>query len=192
MPDTPLQLLATDPRQSVLMRLGASKSAPFMPFGYSPEQCRPVGYGGLHLEPEGVFLLGNGYRGYSPTLLRFIRPDDWSPFGAGGLSCYAYCMGDPMNSHDPKGHSPIGWITKLFRSAENWVHGMWGFGPSVASKTKYPSIWLDVPKRSVSRSSSRGALVSSSRVTSVRTKPAQGESGSSTSLLQTQIQPSYK
>ncbi|WP_318781397.1 RHS repeat-associated core domain-containing protein [Pseudomonas sp. Marseille-Q5115] len=117
MPDTALQLLATDPRQSVLMRLGTSRSASFMPFGYSPEQGWPVGYGALHLEPEGVFLLGNGYRGYSPTLLRFTRPDDWSPFGAGGTNAYAYCRGEPMNHDDPRGESArlLFWIAKYMK-----------------------------------------------------------------------------
>lgn len=116
MPDTALQLLITDPRQSVLMRSGASRFTPFMPFGYSPEQCRPVGYGGLHLEPEGVFLLGNGYRGYSPTLLRFTRPDDWSPFGAGGTNAYAYCGGEPISSTDTDGHLSRSYILKWLRT----------------------------------------------------------------------------
>ncbi|GGZ39097.1 hypothetical protein GCM10010387_36480 [Streptomyces inusitatus] len=52
----------------------------------------------------GWYLLGNGYRAYSPTLSRFHSPDAASPFGAGGLNAYAYCSGDPVNYVDPAGH----------------------------------------------------------------------------------------
>lgn len=55
---------------------------------------------------SGNYLLGNGYRAYSPVLLRFISPDDLSPFGEGGVNAYAYCAGDPINSVDPTGHMP--------------------------------------------------------------------------------------
>lgn len=36
----------------------------------------------------------------------FQSPDSQSPFGAGGLNCYAYCAGDPVNFSDPSGHMP--------------------------------------------------------------------------------------
>ncbi|WP_210426004.1 RHS repeat-associated core domain-containing protein [Chromobacterium violaceum] len=48
--------------------------------------------------------LGNGYRAYSPALLRFHRPDSLSPFGAGGVNGYVYCGEDPVNRTDPSGH----------------------------------------------------------------------------------------
>ncbi|WP_409522330.1 RHS repeat-associated core domain-containing protein [Pseudomonas sp.] len=55
----------------------------------------------------GVYLLGNGYRGFSPALMRFVAPDSWSPFGAGGLNSYAYCTGNPVAGVDPSGHTEI-------------------------------------------------------------------------------------
>ncbi len=39
------------------------------------------GFGGEPLDPvTGCYLLGNGYRAYDPVLMRFHRPDSWSPF----------------------------------------------------------------------------------------------------------------
>ncbi|WP_372030276.1 RHS repeat-associated core domain-containing protein [Pseudomonas kurunegalensis] len=52
----------------------------------------------------GQYLLGNGYRAFNPVLMRFHSPDSLSPMGAGGLNCYAYCAGDPINNIDPSGH----------------------------------------------------------------------------------------
>jgi RHS repeat-associated protein len=70
------------------------------------------GFGGEPLDPiTGCYLLGNGYRAYDPVLMRFHRPDSWSPFDGGGLNPYAYCLGDPINLSDPTGHiSTWGWI----------------------------------------------------------------------------------
>uniref|UniRef100_UPI0035CD242A RHS repeat-associated core domain-containing protein n=1 Tax=Pseudomonas ulcerans TaxID=3115852 RepID=UPI0035CD242A len=66
------------------------------------------GYNGELLESvTGHYLLGMGYRAYSPVLRIFTQPDSWSPFGAGGLNAYAYCEGDPVNAADPTGHLPI-------------------------------------------------------------------------------------
>lgn len=87
---------------------------------YSPFGQRPAtdglgslfGFGGEPLDPvTGCYLLGNGYRAYDPVLMRFHRPDSWSPFDGGGLNAYAYCLGDPINLSDPTGHiSAWGWI----------------------------------------------------------------------------------
>ncbi|WP_434628282.1 RHS repeat-associated core domain-containing protein [Chromobacterium sp. CV08] len=52
----------------------------------------------------GAAHLGNGYRAYSPALMRFHCPDSLSPFGAGGINAYGYCAGDPVNRADPSGH----------------------------------------------------------------------------------------
>ncbi|CAN7275339.1 RHS repeat domain-containing protein [Pseudomonas brassicacearum] len=87
---------------------------------YSPYGQRPggdglgslFGFGGEPLDPvTGCYLLGNGYRAYDPVLMRFHRPDSWSPFDGGGLNPYAYCLADPINLSDPTGHiSTWGWI----------------------------------------------------------------------------------
>jgi len=55
-------------------------------------------------EFTGCYLLGNGYRAYSPVLMRFLSTDDLSPFGEGDANAYAYCQNDPVNSVDPSGH----------------------------------------------------------------------------------------
>ncbi|MBC3434455.1 RHS repeat-associated core domain-containing protein [Pseudomonas sp. BW16M2] len=100
--------LAVDQQQSILRtdKVGYSYS----PFGGSKEQGRTMamlGFTGALCEGyTGHYLLGNGYRGYSPQLKRFNSADSWSPFGVGGLNSYAYCLNDPVNSTDPSGHSP--------------------------------------------------------------------------------------
>lgn len=108
-------LLGTNGQASVTLalRCTAHESEPAA-FAYGPygerlgQQQMPsalVAYTGEHLDPASdVYHLGNGYRTYSPALARFTCPDDWSPFGAGGLNAYAYCAGDPINRSDPSGH----------------------------------------------------------------------------------------
>ncbi len=61
---------------------------------------------------NGVYLLGNGYRAYSPGLMRFHCPDSWSPFGAGGLNAYVFCGGNPMGNVDLDGHK---WYSALWQ-----------------------------------------------------------------------------
>jgi RHS repeat-associated protein len=51
----------------------------------------------------GAYSLGMGHRFYSTSLMRFYTSDTHSPFGAGGLNSYAFCLGDPVNHSDPKG-----------------------------------------------------------------------------------------
>ncbi|USS96525.1 RHS repeat-associated core domain-containing protein [Serratia symbiotica] len=65
----------------------------------------PLGYHGEHRDPmTGFYYLGEGYRVYSPTLMRFYASDSASPFGQGVLNFYTYCLGDPINLRDPSGY----------------------------------------------------------------------------------------
>ncbi|EJL89509.1 RHS repeat-associated core domain protein containing protein [Herbaspirillum sp. CF444] len=73
-----------------------------------------LGYNGQRRDAvSGTYHLGNGYRAYNPVLMRFNCPDNWSPFGAGGINPYAYCDGDPVNRADPSGHLSNGTIFGL-------------------------------------------------------------------------------
>jgi len=71
------------------------------------EQCASLlRFSGQRIESAtGHYLLGNGYRAFNPVLMRFHSPDSLSPMGAGGINCYAYCGGDPVNNIDPSGHA---------------------------------------------------------------------------------------
>jgi len=82
--------------------------AAYTPFGHRTGRAPVVGFNGESLE-AGVdnYLLGHGYRAYSPSLLRFQKADDTSPFGKGGLNSYAYCGAEPVNRTDPTGYGPF-------------------------------------------------------------------------------------
>lgn len=104
-----VSLLATDWANSVTRRVAEAGTSAF---GYAAfGQRSPTvdsdtgpGFNGQYLERTGTYLLGNGYRGYAPTLRRFNSPDSFSPFGDGGLNSYVYCKGEPVNRRDPSGH----------------------------------------------------------------------------------------
>ena len=87
----------------------------FGPYGQLPPQGAVGGlrFVGQWFDPvvQG-YLLGNGHRLYSPSVMRFLSSDSLSPFGAGGINAYAYCAGDPVNYHDPSGRAKYG-LTKL-------------------------------------------------------------------------------
>ncbi|WP_210641600.1 RHS repeat-associated core domain-containing protein [Pseudomonas sp. Tri1] len=103
-------LLATDQQRSVLHALDATRPHPlaYTPYGHrAPENglLSLLGFNGEQPDPvTGHYLLGNGYRAFNPTLMRFNSPDSMSPFGKGGLNAYAYGQGDPVNRVDPTGH----------------------------------------------------------------------------------------
>ncbi|WP_339053191.1 RHS repeat-associated core domain-containing protein [Arsenophonus endosymbiont of Crataerina pallida] len=105
-------LTATDSHASVLWSQGGEhpvgKRHHWSAYGSGESSEGLLGFNGERRDPyNGVYHLGNGYRAYSPVLMRFTCPDDLSPFGAGGINAYAYCAGDPINHTDPSGH--ISW-----------------------------------------------------------------------------------
>ncbi|MDZ5741628.1 RHS repeat-associated core domain-containing protein [Pseudomonas asiatica] len=101
-------LLAADSGDSVVgvRSQGQPEAVTYNAYGYhNPNDIplhRPAFNG--HLLLWYLYLLGNGYRAFNPVLMCFQSPDSQSPFGAGGLNCYAYCAGDPVNFSDPSGH----------------------------------------------------------------------------------------
>jgi len=97
---------------------GQSQGFNYSPFGSTPARSGSdsllTGFNGERLDPVSqTYHLGNGYRTYNATLMRFNAPDSWSPFGSGGLNQYAYCEGDPINRSDPSGHMSAGSICGL-------------------------------------------------------------------------------
>lgn len=78
----------------------------YSPWGTASEKDAELpGFNGQRHDPlTAVNHLGNGYRAYSPALMRFTCPDSLSPFGKGGINPYVYCGSDPINHTDPSGH----------------------------------------------------------------------------------------
>ncbi|MCE7763568.1 hypothetical protein GQL56_13025 [Pseudomonas putida] len=103
---TQASLLATDVHVSVLLEQRQSTAHRcYTPYGFDAIQPWGPGFTGQMQDAitEG-YLLGNGYRLYSPKLMRFYSADSWSPFGKGGINAYGYGAGDPVNGTDPTGH----------------------------------------------------------------------------------------
>ena len=90
----------------------------YCPYGHHQNQASPafmLGFNGERYDPFTYgYALGQGYRNYSPALMRFQQPDDISPFGLGGLNAYAYCNGDPLNYRDDTGHARTVAQLKIF------------------------------------------------------------------------------
>jgi len=98
----------TDLKDSVLECMGGQASSmKYTGYGYEGDSTGSslLRFNGQRKESTtGHYLLGDGYRGFNPVLMRFNSPDSLSPFGAGGVNTYCYCGGDPVNRADPSGH----------------------------------------------------------------------------------------
>ena len=63
----------------------------YTPYGHTVPTSSRLGFNGAFLEPiTGLYPLGNGYRYYSPALMRFHSADNLSPFADGGINAYVY------------------------------------------------------------------------------------------------------
>jgi RHS repeat-associated protein len=106
-------LFLTDTKNSVLGESQADtlRTAVFDAYGErhdsQPMQSLLSFNGEAREKVHGWYLLGKGYRAYNPHLRRFHSPDSRSPFGAGGVNPYVYCVSDPINYIDPTGHAPL-------------------------------------------------------------------------------------
>lgn len=106
-------LLSTNRQCSVLHSISRSNvnTQAFTPFGHhhiAQGMSGLPGFNGERPDPfTGHYHLGKGHRAYNPQLMRFNSPDQLSPFGAGGLNAYAYCVGDPVNRSDPSGRASV-------------------------------------------------------------------------------------
>ncbi|WP_029615684.1 RHS repeat-associated core domain-containing protein [Pseudomonas putida] len=99
-------LLATDSHNSIVKRSHRSGTCnlTYTAYGYS-FTAHMMGFSGQRFDDvTNCYLLGNGYRAFSPRLARFYSADSLSPFTKHTHNAYAYCLGDPVNYHDPSGH----------------------------------------------------------------------------------------
>jgi RHS repeat-associated protein len=104
-----LQLTGSGPTGSILLTQNGNIRQTFSYCGYggTNNKCNALpGFNGERRDPvTGMTHSGNGYRAYSPALMRFTCPDNLSPFGKGGINPYVYCEADPVNNVDPSGHA---------------------------------------------------------------------------------------
>lgn len=104
------KIVGSDAKGSVLSEIGSAMCAHrcFTVYGLAtPRPVKDIGFKGERCDMlMQCYHLGNGYRTYSPVLMRFHSADNQSPFGNGGLNAYAFVKGDPVNLSDPSGHSP--------------------------------------------------------------------------------------
>jgi RHS repeat-associated protein len=135
-------LLAPDHNGSVLGHYpsAARLRMAYTPYGYRAERSglpAQLGFNGQRQDSlTGCYHLGAGRRVFSPVLMRFNRPDELSPFGEGGLNCYAYCVGDPINAVDPSGQFPF-FSSLLGNPFTKWRDIFAGGEPSFLKSTRY-------------------------------------------------------
>ena len=136
-------LLGTDLQRSVLHSLNGALQHPraYTPYGHHRGQQELLGFNGEAPDPmTGHYLLGNGHRAYNPVLMRFNSPDTLSPFGAGGLNPYCYCLGDPVNRVDPNGQFSFALIAPIVLSVIGLSGTAVGAIPSVGFYASFKAL----------------------------------------------------
>ncbi|MCF1485863.1 RHS repeat-associated core domain-containing protein [Pseudomonas sp. AA27] len=118
-----IELLAVDRSRSIMAGQPAARQPAYSAYGYCADagEAAFLAFNGEHWDADAEgYLLGNGYRLYSPSLLRFLSADEMSPFGKGGTNAYAYCGGDPINNVDPSGRGilPVKWAHAINSKAQ--------------------------------------------------------------------------
>ncbi|MBF8669181.1 RHS repeat-associated core domain-containing protein [Pseudomonas putida] len=154
-------LLVTDDKGSILSVQDADKNEPhaLTAYGHDPGLPSPktlLGFNGERTASVSKnYPLGKGYRNYSPCTMRFTSSDALSPFGAGGLNAYAYCLGDPVNRIDPSGHISFFSLVKRIifqnnlKQMRGLITGTHGKIIAVKPNTKLPEALGDKPTLSV-------------------------------------------
>lgn len=138
-------LLATDQQRSVLQRTSntGTQSSAYDAYGHIAQSGleRLLGFNGERPDPvTGHYLLGNGHRAYNPVLMRFNSPDALSPFSAGGLNAYAYCMGDPVNRVDPNGRFAIDGVLVAVLAVTGLAGSINGLVPSIGFYSAFKAL----------------------------------------------------
>lgn len=136
-------LLGTDLQRSVLHSLSGAHQHPqaYTPYGHHRGQQELLGFNGEAPDPmTGHYLLGNGHRAYNPVLMRFNSPDTLSPFGAGGLNPYCYCLGDPVNRVDPNGQFSFDLIAPAILAISGFAGTINGAIPSVGFYASFKAV----------------------------------------------------
>lgn len=115
-----MQLLGIDRQGSIVCVYAGSLTTinSYTPFGYTAHKTASrslLGFNGHIQDRHGLYLLGNGYRAYNTTNLRFNSQDNLTSFSRAGLNYYTYAFNNPLNMSDPDGHLPK-FLRKPFRS----------------------------------------------------------------------------
>lgn len=120
-----LALIAIDSQHTAAWYSGPSHAQPlkFTAYGYSvPKVGLPAAFKGERCDEVTVcYLLGKGYRLYNPSLMRFNSPDRFSPFDYGGINCYTFASGDPVNYDDPTGRGVGKFITHKLDATSSFI-----------------------------------------------------------------------
>lgn len=136
-------LLATTQSQSVLAEVtqGVVNQLKYCAYGHisaDRQTSTHLGFNGQFLEQHcHWYMLGNGYRTYNPLLMRFHSPDKLSPFGAGGLNPYLYCLADPINHRDPTGYFGVPIILSQLMGFGGGASSLGGIGLSLSSSGRF-------------------------------------------------------